>query len=274
MNLELRNAPVCITRRAVDLSVTPVLSDQTLVHVLAAQMRLSRVPLDLQEAKSRLTPRCWTNGGSEYSVEQLSLHHYLSQYIEQKAAPTCKLDDRSHRESLALGKMYPILLDACLSGCGRRVFSALLQVSSVLLEQGSVPRRGSLLIRSEDQNAVIEMPDGETAARQLQLIAEILASNVTEAPIARATFVYVALLNAHPFGDGNGRLARVLFNFALRRAGMCSSAYVPIFSAMRHSRGGYEIRVREAEIGGHWDPIVRYLCKVIEIVTTDEASPQ
>jgi Fic family protein len=110
------------------------------------------------------------------------------------------------------------------------------------------------------------MPDAHDAER---LFNSVAARNIHSLPfgnaLANAIYRYVVLLNAHALPDGNGRLARIVFNLDLMSIGAPVRAYVPIGLFSSLSYGGYEIRLREAEMLGRWDPIMRYMCDVIQL---------
>lgn len=74
-------------------------------------------------------------------------------------------------------------------------------------------------------------------------------------------YVYVLLLNAHPFTDGNGRVARVLFNLLINQH---ENHYLPLYDFKFYSNGGYEIRLREAKIYDRWTGLLRYFKNCIQ----------
>ncbi|TAA08694.1 hypothetical protein EA658_18645 [Pseudoxanthomonas winnipegensis] len=72
-----------------------------------------------------------------------------------------------------------------------------------------------------------------------------------------AAYIIVGLMTVHPFADGNGRVARILFNWMLnsRRDDL---VYLPIHEPMVLSQGGYIIRVRQAQYHNNWRPLLDY----------------
>lgn len=265
MDMSANSAPRRILRRPLDLSAPLELRDDTWRHLLAAESRLAAVPESLALATARLSPRTWTPTGWQASLDQQALAHYLSPEIERRCPPVAAPDIRSQTERELLARHEAALLDHGCRGDAEGLREELLRLSGGLLGNTGRLRTGPMQIRSADQDAVIELPDGPTARRQLVDALALLAAAGPQPSLVCAIRVYVALLNAHAFPDGNGRIARLLLNFALRRAGMSPRAYLPVFTAMRVSRGGYEIRLREAEIFGRWDPIIRFFCQVLLI---------
>lgn len=75
-----------------------------------------------------------------------------------------------------------------------------------------------------------------------------------------ASVATVGLMNCHPFLDGNGRLARVLFNALMGRT---SQNYIPLYDFYNCSPGAHVLRIRQAELFGEWDDWVRFHCDII-----------
>lgn len=267
MDMSANSAPRRLVRRPLDLSAPVELRDATWRHLLAAESRLAAVPESLALATARLSPRHWTPTGWQASLEQQALAHYLSPEIERRCPPVATPDTRSQAEREQLARHESALLGHCGRGDADGLGNELLSISGRLLGSAGRLRTGPMRIRSADQDAVIELPDGPTARRQLERALALLAAAGPQPSLVCAIRVYVALLNAHAFPDGNGRIARLLLNFAFRRAGMPPRAYLPVFTAMHASRGGYEIRLREAEIFGRWDPIIQFFCQVLLIAS-------
>ncbi len=58
-------------------------------------------------------------------------------------------------------------------------------------------------------------------------------------PISHAAVLHAQFEAIHPYGDGNGRLGRILVTSALRRAGLTRHSTVPISVAIARDTGGY-----------------------------------
>ena len=67
--------------------------------------------------------------------------------------------------------------------------------------------------------------------------------------VSRAALVHAQFVAIHPYGDGNGRLGRVLVSRTLRRAGVTARATVPISMAIARDPGGYLSGLRLFEQG-------------------------
>ena len=57
--------------------------------------------------------------------------------------------------------------------------------------------------------------------------------------MSRAALVHAQFVAIHPYGDGNGRLGRVLVSRVLRRGGVTVRATAPISMAIARDPGGY-----------------------------------
>ena len=58
-------------------------------------------------------------------------------------------------------------------------------------------------------------------------------------PISHAAILHAQFEAIHPYGDGNGRLGRILITRTLRRAGLTRHSTVPISVAIARDTGGY-----------------------------------
>lgn len=66
-------------------------------------------------------------------------------------------------------------------------------------------------------------------------------------PVIRGIVAHYALAYLHPFVDGNGRTARVLFYFCMAKAGYPFVKYISISSKISVSKSRYEASFRESE---------------------------
>lgn len=108
----------------------------------------------------------------------------------------------------------------------------------------------------------VQFPPIASSRRQITELRAFMADD-TIPPIIGATVVLAALLNMHPFKDGNGRVARMMFNVVCWRAGMPDTLYLPLKEMFLLSKGGFEIRLRQLEINNDWNGLLDYICNVI-----------
>lgn len=73
-------------------------------------------------------------------------------------------------------------------------------------------------------------------------------------PITHAAVLHAQFELIHPYGDGNGRLGRILISRALRRARLAVRSTAPISVAIAHDPGGYLSGLKLYEMGqvGPW----------------------
>jgi Fic family protein len=70
-------------------------------------------------------------------------------------------------------------------------------------------------------------------------------------PVLRAILVHFALAYNHPFLDGNGRTARILFFWMMRQRGYWLAEYLPISRLLRAAPGQYTRAFLETETDGN-----------------------
>lgn len=81
--------------------------------------------------------------------------------------------------------------------------------------------------------------------------------------VSRSAIAHAQFEAIHPYGDGNGRLGRVLVSRILRRAGVTQRSVAPISMAIARDAGGYLSGLRMFETG-HCGPWVRWFAQVVE----------
>lgn len=248
-----------IQQRALCALEPPALAQPDAVHCQRAERYLHRLPR-LREAQARLGDGRAGDGAALETM--LALRHPLC----ARMAPPADWgsDDRSHAEFASFAQALP----RYLAFASRHDAAAMLELL-VAIDAGAARgavRRTGMSLEGVSASAMIRFEGADAAGQRLAWIAATLAAARPGLPgIAFACWAYVLLLNAHPFSDGNGRVARILFNLELARMGMPAGSYLPIFLAMRRSAGGYEIKLREAEIQARWRGIVRFMCDAILI---------
>ena len=78
--------------------------------------------------------------------------------------------------------------------------------------------------------------------------------------VSRAALVHAQFEAIHPYGDGNGRLGRVLVSRALRRGGVTTRSTAPMSMAIARDPGGYLSGLHLFE-QGRADPWVRWFAE-------------
>lgn len=192
------------------------------------------------------------------------LHHELSDHFEARSVVSAPIL-RSKGEAQALLAWCESEVSTPASFCA---FVDQLERLNRLLTGDTSKRRRSKIATSPDREGIaIEFPDVVDVEKGLYWLWQKIhiPTGEHDAPILVATAALVLLTNAHLFSDGNGRLSRALFNYILHRAGLPVAVYIPVYELALRSRGGFLIRVRQAELRNAWNPLVEYVVNMLEI---------
>lgn len=265
--MNLAQAPVSPTpaRPAMALDPLPDLHPATTRELLAAECLLPRLPADLAMAVGRVVPSTWDPGGWERSIAQWAMSHPLSWAVEQITPGRPLAHWRSFPEAAALRRWGPVLLAARVERDTAAMGLALARLCSELTGQPATLRATGMRLKSDPGVGEIRLMDAATARQQWLEVIERICAPRTGSPLLAAIVMSLAVVNAHPFPDGNGRLSRCVFHLMLWLHGLPFDVHVPIYEAMHWSRGGYEIRLRQAELHGDWNPIVSYYCRLLAL---------
>ena len=98
---------------------------------------------------------------------------------------------------------------------------------------------------------------------QLARIHQFLVQYLDTQPAFTAIVAYASISNLHPFPDGNGRVARMLYNLLIRSA-FPQAFYLPIYEISALSRMGLIIRLRQADYHGAWLPLISLFSIVVD----------
>jgi Fic family protein len=114
--------------------------------------------------------------------------------------------------------------------------------------------RVAVFDRDDDERPVHNPPPAEELPRRMELLCEF-ANEGDEGdqfthPVVRAVLLHFWLAYDHPFEDGNGRTARILFFWAMRAHGYWLAEYLPISRFIRRAPAQYERAFLESETDG------------------------
>ena len=107
----------------------------------------------------------------------------------------------------------------------------------------------------------------DTPRRMSELVhwtSEAFSSRQLHPLLVTAIFT-VALLEIHPFQDGNGRLSRILTTLLLLRAGYSYVPFSSLESVIEQSKEGYYLALRQTQVtirtdAPNWHPWVLFSC--------------
>lgn len=74
-------------------------------------------------------------------------------------------------------------------------------------------------------------------------------------PIELAALVHLKFVTVHPFGDGNGRISRLIMNFVLNKKGY------PLFNIPYESRNSYYNSLERSQIKDEWNHFLLWFMK-------------
>lgn len=102
------------------------------------------------------------------------------------------------------------------------------------------------------------------APAALELLREFVLAHWEEHSAFTSAVLLNGILQIHPFGDGNGRISRILFNwFSAQYSG--SDRYVPLFEIGNTHPGSMVIKLNRARFKGEWSPLLRYLIASVRL---------
>lgn len=110
-----------------------------------------------------------------------------------------------------------------------------------------------------------------------ELIPELMASLIDFAneehfdPVTQASLVHAQFETIHPYGDGNGRLGRILIGWVLRRRGVLTKLPPPISVLISRDPGGY-ISGLHLFREGPVDAYVRWFARVADSAATQSST--
>jgi Fic family protein len=102
----------------------------------------------------------------------------------------------------------------------------------------------------DDGRRIHEPPPAEELPERLQRLCAFANEDQTKRfvhPVIRAIVVHFCLAYDHPFEDGNGRTARILFFWSMRKQGYWLVEYLPISKILREAPAQYERAFLETE---------------------------
>lgn len=111
--------------------------------------------------------------------------------------------------------------------------------------------RVAVFDRDDQEHPVHRPPAAEQLPERMELLCRF-ANGIDDGdqfvhPVVRAILLHFWLAYDHPFEDGNGRTARVLFFWAMRRHGYWLGEYLPISKFIRKAHAQYERAFLETE---------------------------
>lgn len=123
-------------------------------------------------------------------------------------------------------------------------------------DAGRLQRPGEerVAVRDRVGDVLYLPPPAEQLPGRIESLCEFANAGVDEEsfvhPVLRAILLHFWLAYDHPFLDGNGRTARILFYWAMRERGYWFAEYLPLSLLIGEARGRYERSFLEVENDG------------------------
>lgn len=128
---------------------------------------------------------------------------------------------------------------------------------------GGAFRRRGVQIVAEGMDATTHFPSWKECSALLESLALCISQTIHDLPTVAAMTAYAGIIHAHPFTDGNGRVARAMYNNVLLSAGI--RHFVPISLVASLTGGSFVLKIRRALLGGDWDGLQRFFLDAAKI---------
>ena len=86
-----------------------------------------------------------------------------------------------------------------------------------------------------------------------------------ESDVYAALWIMVGVLNAHPFMDGNGRLARAVTNAYLMKRGMLKKGPLPLGVLCYPAASNYVVAIRRVVLDRNWEQLARVMLGMLRV---------
>jgi hypothetical protein len=130
-------------------------------------------------------------------------------------------------------------------------------------------RTGQMTTVPDRLGQCVRYPGAEAIERGMLELFNGWRNSIHHEPGMAAIGILAGIAWLHPFEDGNGRVARMLFNASLTFNHVKRNAYVPLYEASALSLCGFLLRLRQAQYHREWTPLCNFVVHVAEVWTTE-----
>jgi Fic family protein len=88
------------------------------------------------------------------------------------------------------------------------------------------------------------------------------------APVVRAAMAHYQFETLHPFGDGNGRLGRLIVVLQLLGCGAVREPAITLSPWLLRNRTEYQQGLLEVSCTGNWNPWIQFFCRAVQAQCT------
>lgn len=211
------------------------------------------------------------NTGNYGCLDSQSLVHELSAHAMLRRWP--RSYDRRGIVERQLFARAPAGAARTLLADGLDGFKAMLCRLSADAGGAAAFRRHAVNNGVDVAGAMVVYPDYAVIDDQLSRIQAFLRTHADRHPAFAAIVAYASICNLHPLPDGNGRLARMLYNLVIRCA-FPNAFYLPIYEISALSQMGLIIRLRQADYHGQWLPLIAMLSGAVCRLAAQQPAPR
>lgn len=224
-------------------------------------------------ALSLATPRSGTIASAEWRKHEEVLKHPLSDHwMNRRRAGVGRELRAQASEDIAYAQARSLLLDALKSTDPGALVEATERLCDLHMNcSGTTLRTHPVGLDPDADGTRVVFGDWRLLPSRLRELKQAVATTGLP-PAMKAVATLAVFLNIHPLADGNGRCARAWFNAVLAsQTGMNLNfiALRPVFDA---SIGGFEIRLREAELNRRWRPLAHYFRFIFEALALEHGA--
>jgi len=154
-------------------------------------------------------------------------------------------------------------------------FELLIYVQQAACKTPAGIRTATINTRPDRLGNCVRYPAPELIRPSLVRLYKYWQERVLPLPACVAVVMLAALANIHPFYDGNGRVARIFFNYVLNSLtpSRLEPIYLPIYEIAAFSNCGFLIRLRQAQYFGEWEPLFMFLVISAETLFSVKSPP-
>jgi len=116
---------------------------------------------------------------------------------------------------------------------------------------------------SIEDRRFVPPPGGDQLRAGMESLIEWINAPSDLAPVLRAAMAHYQFETLHPFGDGNGRVGRLLIILQLMTYGTIGDATVTLSPWFYKNRDRYENELLELSATGDWDSWIQFFCEAI-----------
>lgn len=113
------------------------------------------------------------------------------------------------------------------------------------------------------EEAIFVPPPPEKVGELMGALEQYINLDNTEPKVAQCALVHYQFETIHPFGDGNGRVGRLLIILHLMRLGLLSAPLVHPSVYFERTRDEYNQRLQDVRDNGQWNEWIGYFANAI-----------